>query len=518
MDRNFLEYIQSLQDKITKTWYYETKGIYDTLVLYCGIKETKEIYRICFRSILNAFRTNKTRSLRSCARILVDKQQLLISMNSRRTTLLYLLVSLKDILRNFLRDKKDYFLRLEHIIDELALIYEGYLCKVINNQNETLTRRVRELSSLNNSSACINSTLDLQQVLEYILDEVAGLMGTNTCAIYELDHSKNLLKIVAHKGLSVAYTQNIRIPIGQGAAGKAVETMQPVELRDVQNEWYAKKPPEFIAPLLNEINFKAILAVPLICKEKAIGCIAVYYGYYYNFPKTEQSLLSIFADHAALAVENARLHKKEKELAIIKERNRIARELHDSVCQSMFSLVLNAEACKYFIDNNRDKALESIMKLQNVAQDALNELRNLIFELRPEVLREKGLIVALKSYLSNLAKVNNLYVEFTNEEVTKLTEDIELCLYRVAQEAMSNIIKHAAAKTVRVNLLSGVDSICILIIDDGKGFNVMDAMQKGNTLGLITMRERVDACGGQFMIRSVVDNGTTVEASIPLMA
>ena len=133
---------------------------------------------------------------------------------------------------------------------------------------------------------------------------------------------------------------------------------------------------------MREINYKAILSVPMVYKDRVLGCISVYNKRPYNFTKAEMSILSIFSNHAAVAIENARLYQKAQELAVIQERNRIARDLHDSVCQSMFSLMLNAETCaRLMANNNSEKAKDAMAKVQSLAKDTLVEMRGLIFEL-----------------------------------------------------------------------------------------------------------------------------------------
>ena len=386
----------------------------------------------------------------------------------------------------------------------------------MSRKDKMLSRRNWELRVLNRSSTCIiSTTLDVQQVLESILEQVEEIMLTNTCAIYELDQAKGQLRVIAQRGLPPNYAQNVIIPVGHGVVGKAVETMSPVVLENVKKEWTENHAPSFIVPFLAEINFGAILATPLICRDRTLGCIAVYHQKHYKFPRAERSLLSIFADHAALAINNAWFHQKSEELSIINERNRIARELHDSVCQSMFSLVLSAEACRYAMSKDSDKVMEIVGQIQDIAQEALAEMRSLIFELRPAALKEKGLIEALKNRITLFKKRHRIDVNFTFRGVRRLSDNVELCLYRVAQEAMANVVKHSRAHSMSITLDFGLQDVTIVIADNGIGFDVPAALKGGKTLGLVTMRERVEACGGRLVIDSIAGRGTTVQVSIP---
>lgn len=523
MEQFLPERLLSLEAEIINHWEQRYPETAETLLVHLGKKKRQNLYRACFRGFVDAALSGDEKELNDCAKMLASSQQNLPP--EQAVCLLQLVLGFRNIIRLIVgRDQgNDFIASLGNCADRLVLLYGEHLSQQLGRQRARLIRKDRqlkrrnwELSALNRSSTCIISTLDVQKVLELILEQVAEIMFTDTCAIYELDQKKGQLRVIAQRGLPQSYTQKVVIPVGQGVVGKAVETRSPVVLENVKTAWTEEHAPSFIVPFLTEINFGAILAVPLICRDRTLGCIAVYRRKPYKFPRSEQSLLSIFADHAALAINNAWLYQKAEELAIINERNRIARELHDSVCQSLFSLVLSTEACRYLISGNNPKAIEVMDQLQEIAQEALAEMRSLIFELRPATLKEKGLIEALNNHITLFKKRHRIDVNFTCRGVKRLPDNIEFCLYRVAQEAMSNVVKHSGAHSIHLTLDFGPQDVTIVISDDGKGFDVTTALKEGKTLGIVAMRERVESCGGRLVINSSIGQGTTVQVNIPI--
>lgn len=384
-------------------------------------------------------------------------------------------------------------------------------------QQEMLERRVEEITILNESAALINSTLELDQVLDAIIRQVSRLMQVERCAIFELLPEQRELRIRRCRGLGDEYASKVRIPVGAAAVGKAVALRAPVVVEDIRQVW-PETPPPYIQPAIQQVDYRAILAVPLISKGNIFGCIAIYYPAPRTFAQEEKNLLNIFAGHAALAIDNARLYQKARELAVMEERNRLARELHDSVSQSLFSIVLNTEALAHLVERDPVKSAAIVGRLQDIAHEALAEMRALIFELRPAALEEKGLVQALTNHVDLFRRRNSLEVEFTIEGDRRLPPEAELALYRVAQEAMANVAKHARARRSTVTLGLEGSRASLTVEDDGQGFDLSSAEETEGvkSLGLTSMRERVEQLRGTLSIETCPGAGTRVCASIPL--
>jgi signal transduction histidine kinase len=215
-------------------------------------------------------------------------------------------------------------------------------------------------------------------------------------------------------------------------------------------------------------------------------------------------------------VENARLHEQARALAVVRERERLARELHDSVTQSLYSLTLLAEAGQRLIGaGDRERVEEYLGRLGEIAQQALKEMRLLVHQLRPLVLKREGLVGALQERLDAVEKRAGIDARLLVEGTGVLPAAVEDELYRIAQEALNNALKHAAATLVKVTVRAEAEDVSLLVEDNGRGFDLQSA-GSGGGIGLVSIRERAEKLGGSLKVVSAPGNGTTVSVSLAL--
>jgi signal transduction histidine kinase len=208
--------------------------------------------------------------------------------------------------------------------------------------------------------------------------------------------------------------------------------------------------------------------------------------------------------------------QNEMEKAITSERNRLARDLHDSVTQALYSQTLYAEATARLLSaGEMQTAAEHVDEIRHTAQQALQEMRLLIFELRPSVLAEEGIVSALQMRLESVEERSGFTTEFKVDGEIELPANIEEGLYWISQEALNNIVKHAQASKVTVMLKKDPHIIILDILDDGIGFDP-EEQSNGGGLGLRGIQERVDQLGGQITIESQPGKGTRVHVEINL--
>ena len=287
------------------------------------------------------------------------------------------------------------------------------------------------------------------------------------------------------------------LPRNHGLLGAALHDPEPFRSDDVPSDdrfdgwWPAAHP-----------DLAAFLAVPIVFRGDVVGAF-----YLANkdggFTADDQRLVRDLADHAAVLIEHSRLYEARRELSVLEERNRLARELHDALTQSLFGLRLRLEA------GDTEGAT-------NLLEDIFAELRSLILQLRPPDLERDGLAASLAKHLEVVGRTHGIDTHLDAGRVGDVSTETEQALFRIAQEAVTNVVRHAAAHEVTVGLARRDDVVTLAISDDGQGFEPADHAISSRRLGLVSMRERAADLGGSLTIESEVGVGTTVRAQVPV--
>jgi signal transduction histidine kinase len=234
-----------------------------------------------------------------------------------------------------------------------------------------------------------------------------------------------------------------------------------------------------------------------------------------EFSEDDERLLGVLAAHAAIALTNARLFEQGRELTLVQERQRIARELHDAVAQTLFSLRLTAEAAAALVRRDPDRAAAELDTVAALAASAVDELGAIVAELRPRELTHAGLAGTLRARAALLDRVGGAAVTFTADAMCPLPQKTEEAILRIAEEALHNALRHGQATRVSVALRCTPDAAILEIADDGTGFDTVGAGGSTNRLGLVSMRERSRSVRGTLAVKSSVGSGTTVTLTVP---
>ncbi|MFF9813055.1 GAF domain-containing protein [Streptomyces sp. NPDC014006] len=234
-----------------------------------------------------------------------------------------------------------------------------------------------------------------------------------------------------------------------------------------------------------------------------------------GFTQEDEELLAILAQHAAIALTNARLYERSRELTIAEERSRLAHELHDAVSQKLFSLRLTAQAAARLVDRDPARAKCELQQVAALAAEAADELRAAVVELRPAALDEDGLVATLRTQIQVLDRAHSARVTFAARGIRALPSAQEEALLRVAQEALHNALRHSAAEHVDVTLDRRGPGAVLRVTDDGTGFDPKAIRRAGRHLGLVSMRDRADGVGGRLTVESAPGKGTTIEMEVP---
>jgi signal transduction histidine kinase len=266
--------------------------------------------------------------------------------------------------------------------------------------------------------------------------------------------------------------------------------------------------------LLTSDGIQFVISTPLMVKRKTVGVMDLGAATPRVVTPEELALLTAIGHQIGVAVENARLYEQAQQLAVIEERNRLARDLHDSVTQALYGVTLCAEAAARHLSSGEvSTAAGHLREIQITTHEALREMRLLIFELRPPILKREGLAVALQTRLDAVEGRFGLAVEFLGNGHPRLDPEIEEGLYRIAQEALNNVLKHARASSVTVSLQEERDIVSLEIADDGIGFDPLAVRQQGG-FGLRGMEERASELGGELTVVSNPGDGTRVQVEV----
>ena len=384
----------------------------------------------------------------------------------------------------------------------------------VEERTREIERRRQAAEGVHDVLAILNSNRSLDDVLVYILTRASRLLESSAAVLQRIDFERRLVTIEASVGLIPELLAVRTFPLQDGPASAAIRARQPLVVSHAQRA--ASSPYKDIgAPLvppqlqqaMREFH-RAFLAVPLIVKDEVYGSLAFYVSDCRTFSAEDIALALAFADQAALAIENAQLRVRAALAAVAAERSRLARDLHDSVTQTLFSASLIAEVLPRLWERNPAEGRRRLEELRQLTRGALAEMRALLIELRPAALTEAPLAELLNHLAEAVTGRARVPVTVSIKGECKLVPETRVALYRIAQEALNNVAKHARASQAVLDLVCGPDGYRLVVSDDGRGFDTTAI--SAEHLGLDIMRERSDALDATLTIDSHPGQGTHV--------
>jgi PAS domain S-box-containing protein len=376
-------------------------------------------------------------------------------------------------------------------------------------------RRRRVAEGLRDILAVLNSDRSLQHICDYIIFQAGQHLGSNAGVIYRLDEENEQFTIDAHFGMPAEFTDISNLPLVETEPTQPLLDGKPyaesdLRIRMAQYPYHSVKLPSKLRAWADVISrhFRSNLSAPLVVKDEMYGTISLYYKDPRDFGSEDIGLAVSFADQAALAIENARLRSQAAASAVATERNRLARDLHDAVTQTLFSASLIAEVLPRIWERNPDEAVRRVQELRELTRGALAEMRTLLLELRPSALIEAEPSELFKHLIDAFTGRARLPVQFSINGKGDLHPDVKVALYRIAQEALNNISKHSEATQVKFNFDCCPQSAELWIEDNGQGFAVNQGLPEH--LGLGIMRERAESINAELSIISEHGKGTVI--------
>ncbi len=386
-----------------------------------------------------------------------------------------------------------------------------------------LEQRITTLEALQEVALTFSSELGLNRLLALILSSAVDVMKANAGSLLLLDPATHDLVFQVVQGGGGKVLRGKRIKSDEGIAGWVFTRKQPVIVHDVALD------PRFLDRIDKSFKFRttAMVAVPLLHKNNPIGVIEIINkqsGEQFN--EDDQELLMAFAAQSAVLIENARLYEqvvaeRDRLLAVEEEvRHELARELHDGPSQLLSAIIMGLKFLKQVIERQPGRAATELTELERLTNQALHQIRNMLFDLRPVALETQGLCAAIQIYAERQIEGNPVHLHIDAEaQPIRFLPRVEAAAFSIIQEAVGNAQKHARPKNIWVNIKKTADTLTLSVRDDGRGFdmNAIEAAygQRGS-LGLLNMKERAEICHGKLTIDSKPSKGTQVTLTIPL--
>jgi signal transduction histidine kinase len=388
---------------------------------------------------------------------------------------------------------------------------------LFSQTDKELQQRVRSLSALNRVMLTTSQSLVLDDLLDNTVQAVVEVMEADAAWIYLLHEEDARLCLRAQRGLSAAFGSLAgELAVGEGLNGWVACTGETLLIEDIRRD---ERPGSQAAA---HEGLRSMAAVPLRTKDIVVGILGAATRTDRTLSSSELDLLSAIGSQVGIAVENARLYQRSRQAAILEERNRLAREIHDALAQGLTGIVVQLEAMERLAQRRPEQALASLQRAKDLARRSLQEARRSVWGLRPRSLEEMTMTEALQARVETLREDGRLQVSFGVSGSRRiLSPDVELNLFRIAQEALINVQRHAGADTVHVQLDYGHAHVRLAVEDDGAGLPELaigspdDAKDGRHGFGLTGMRERAALLGGRLIVTSQPGQGTRIEVIVP---
>ena len=361
--------------------------------------------------------------------------------------------------------------------------------------------RTKELAALYQADEELLSYLQLDDLLEALVDVAVNIFGTDKSSLLVWDAERNKLVVGASRGFDEAFN---RVSFGteDSVIGAVISTGEPAVVEDTQNDL------RVAGDVTRPEGIRSFMHVPIKVKGQLFGIFNFSYLAPRTFSGDEQRLFIALAQRAAMAIENAQLYEQAQFAATVEERQRLARELHDAVTQTLFSSSLIADVLPRIWERNPEEGRRRLEELRQLTRGALAEMRTLLLELRPSALVEVELGDLLRQLGEAFIGRSRIPIQLNIDETIQIPPDVKVGIYRIAQEALNNIAKHAEASQVTLTLQGWRNGLELSVEDNGRGFDPSDVSSEH--LGLNIMNERSKEIGASLMVDSRIGSGTKI--------
>lgn len=391
-----------------------------------------------------------------------------------------------------------------------AAIENARLYHQIRDNELELTQRNEELELINSLGGAVSSTMEIENLLEVMLDRAMELFEAQAGEVFLHERTENVFRLAMHRGqLEEPFWGQAQFRIGEGLIGQVVEGKKPVWIDGHEG----RGDPE---QKVLGASYRALVVIPLIGRGKVVGILSMAFEGERGLSDREVGLLGAVGAGIGTAIENARLARQGRRLAVLEERVRIGMDLHDGIIQSIYAVGLTLEYARSLIEENPSHAKEGLENAIQGLDSTIGDLRTYILDLQPSKIQSRALDEAILSLIREF-KTNTLIEAdlSTDEDLSdRLDREVASVFFHITQEALANVAKHAEATRVWVHVRSLEDDIALQIIDNGKGFDPESTTRRIGH-GLSNMEERARQIGGGFELDSSPGEGTTITIRLP---
>ncbi len=370
-------------------------------------------------------------------------------------------------------------------------------------------RKSARIEALQSITANLSAAATAQEVLQVIVNQAFSILGAHMGAVSLLSDDRSGIHIVAQFGVSEAMLNQYQfIPFTVPTPiSDVVRTRQPIWVRSLEE--YERLYPHILKTLHEQSGTQAIACLPMIINDKLIGSIGMSFPMPQDFDAEDRDYLTALAQQSAQALVRAQLSEQAKELAVVQERQRLARELHDGATQSIFTANILIETLPRIWQRSPEKAMGLVEQIHQLTQGAGSEMRMLLYEFRPENIIKASLVDLINHLVRGLKnrKVIDIVFNITGDQSQTLPEKAHVTFYRIAQEGLNNIAKHGRATQIHMRLRYTKAYVALVILDDGQGF---DTTKASSGFGLNSIRERAEDIGAALDICSRMGQGTKI--------
>lgn len=381
---------------------------------------------------------------------------------------------------------------------------------------DALKERNSQFSALTQVSGLISRTGNLAKAINGTLDQLLAVTGADIGSIHLRESPSGDLQLIASRGLSKGFIcAEERIPAGDCLCGEAAGTGEIVSSSDLASE------PRLSRAACRDEALGSLICIPLRARDRTLGILTLYANRSHAFSKLDPDWLVLIGQQIGIAIENALLYARVRDSAVKEERERIAQEIHDGIAQSLAYLNLETKKLEKSLKTHpAPRALAELGQIREVIRGTYEEVRELLVDFRMKFKNGEDLRASLDRYLKEFGERTGLRARLAcPESLPPLTDRVQHQIFRVVQEALSNVRKHASAREVAISISRTGGRLDICVRDDGSGFDPRSISRSAYFhQGLAIMRERVESLHGKIRLDSVPGRGTTVRVSVPLDA